>query len=218
MRHPVRTRRSRRLALVGCALALVLLVAPGFFLRDAASPADNFPPRWATHTDRTLSRAVDTLAHRRDSVVWCWSVRDWERRLDPWRGRDRAWKDPWGAYTYLGAVEMAPNECAVLKLLVSSDAPVWRWEHPEGLAWSTFVLAHESVHVAGYASEQKATCWGLQRVDEAARALGRSAREGRYLEQLAWRTAYPRARPSYRSSHCRDGGRLDLHPKSHVWP
>jgi hypothetical protein len=210
--------RRRRLALVGALWLAVLLGAQALLTRPVTAHSDAFPPRWATHTDRTLSRAVDSLARRRGSVVWCWSTFDWRLRRDPWRGRERLWKGPWGGYTLDGAVELAPNECVVLKLLVTARPPVWQWQHPEALAWSTYVLAHESVHVSGYRSEQKATCWGLQRVDRAARALGRTAEEGRYLAKLAWKTAYPRARPSYRSQECRDGGRLDLHPNSHIWP
>jgi hypothetical protein len=89
---------------------------------------------------------------------------------------------------------------------------------PEALAWSIYVLAHESVHVAGYRSERKATCWGLQRVERTARELGRAAKEARHVAGLAWKTAYRRARPSCRSRECRDGGRLDLRPKRDVWP
>jgi hypothetical protein len=212
-----RSRRGR-LALVGVLWLAVLVVAQALLTRPVAAYSDPFPPRWATHMDRALSRSVDVLAGTRDSVVWCWSTSDWKLRRDPWRGRERVWKGAWGGYTFAGAVQLAPNECAVLKLLLTSRAPVWQWKHPEMLAWSTYVLAHESVHVAGYPSEQKATCWGLQRVERAARALGRTAEEGWYLATLAWETWYPRARPSYRSQECRDGGSLDLNRKSHVWP
>jgi hypothetical protein len=216
----LRSRRARRLAIAGTTWFFLLMVAHGLSVSTPTSPAapDPFPPRWQTHMDRTLGRVVDSLARKRDTVVWCWSTTDWERRLDPWRGRELVWKGPWGAYTTGGAAQMAPNECAVLKLLRTSQAPVWEWTNPEAFAWSTHVLAHESVHVAGYRSEKKATCWGLQRVEKTARELGRTAKEARYLADLAWTTAYPRARPSYRSRECRDGGRLDLRPKSDVWP
>ncbi|HEV3479946.1 MAG TPA: hypothetical protein VG144_10930 [Gaiellaceae bacterium] len=90
---------------------------------------------------------------------------------------------------------------------------------PEALAWSIYVLAHESVHVAGYRSERKATCWGAcSGSKEPALELGRTPKEARHLAELAWKTAYRRARPSYRSRECRDGGRLDLRPKRDVWP
>lgn len=169
--------------------------------------------------DRTLGRAVDSMSGKRDPVVWCWSVADWELRLDPWRGRERVvGKGLWGAYTLGAAVQLAPNLCAALKLMRTSRMPVWEWNNPEALAWATYALAHESVHVAGYGSERKATCWGLQRVERMAGKLGRTAKEGRYLAQLAWKHWYPTSRPSYKSSECRDGGRLDLRPKSHIWP
>jgi hypothetical protein len=213
-----RSRRARRLTIAGTIWFVLLLLALGPPAPARPKGHDPFPPRWPTHMDRTLSGAVDAVARKRDSVVWCWSTADWKLRRDPWRGRVRVWSGPWGGYTFAGAVQLAPNECAVLKLLRTSRSPVWKWKHPEGLAWSAYVLAHESVHVAGYRSEKKATCWGLQRVEELARALERTKEEGRYLANLAWKTWYPRARPSYRSRECRNGGRLDLRPNSDIWP
>lgn len=218
MRLIPRTRRACRLTAAGTIWVLVLLFAQGLSSPATEATPDLFPPRWATYMDRGLSRAVDALAGRRDTVVWCWSAADWKLRRDPWRRRVQVWKGPWGGYTFGGAVQLAPNECAVLKLLRRSHAPVWEWKHPEALAWSTYVLAHESVHVSGYPSERKATCWGLQRVVKAADRLGRTPKEGRYLAELAWKRWYPRARPSYRSPECRDGGHLDLRPKDHTWP
>jgi hypothetical protein len=218
MRLPLRSRRARRLTIAGASLFLLLVVAQVLSAPVRPAVREPFPPRWATHMDRKLSRAVDAVAQRRDTVVWCWSVADWKLRRDPWRGREHRWKGLWGGYTLGGAVQLAPNECAVLKLLSTSPAPVREWKHPEALAWSTYVLAHESIHVAGYRSEKKATCWGLQRVSKTALALGRTETDARYLADLAWRHAYRRNPPSYRSPECRDGGRLDLRPKSHIWP
>jgi hypothetical protein len=169
---------------------LVLLVTAIALLASPATEAQPspFPPRWATHMDRTLGRAVDAMSGKRDTVVWCWSVADWELRRDPWRGRERVVGEGlWGAYTLGAAVQLAPNLCAALKLMRTSRMPVWEWNNPEGLAWATYALAHESVHVAGYGSERKATCWGLQRVERMARKLGRTAKEGRYLAKLAWK-------------------------------
>jgi hypothetical protein len=134
--------------------------------------------------DRGLSRAVDALAGRRDTVVWCWSAADWKLRRDPWPGRVQVWKGPWGGYTFGGAVQLAPNECAVLKLLRRSRAPVWEWKHPEALAWSTYVLAHESVHVSGYPKRAKGDLLG----SAASRQGGSPARpdaEGRTLSGQA---------------------------------
>ena len=215
----VPSRRVRRLAVAGILWTLVLLFALIALVATPREARSNpFPPRWGTHMDRSLGRVVDVISDKRDSAVWCWSASDWRLRFDPWPGRVRLWKGPWGGYVYRGAVQLAPNECQTLKLLRTENAPVWRWGHPEMLAWSVYALAHESVHVAGYRSERTATCWGLQRVAETAELLGRTAKEGRYLAELAWKTWYPKARPSYRSPECRDGGRLDLHRQSDVWP
>jgi len=161
---------------------------------------------------------VDAVARLGGSTVRCWSTEDWEGRRDPWKGRPDRWEGPWGAYTIDLTIHLSPNDCAVLKLLRSTEKPVSELGTPETYAWSTFVLAHESVHVAGYRSEKQAQCWGLQRVVTTAAHLGRSRSEGRYLARLAWTRWYPRSRDDYRSSQCHDGGRLDLNPKSHVWP
>jgi hypothetical protein len=215
----VPSRRTRRLTVAGALWTLVLLFALiALVAKPHEARSSAFPPRWPTHLDRALGRAVDVLSEKRDSVVWCWSVSDWKLRRDPWPERVRVWKGSWGGYVYRGAVQLAPNECQTLKLLRTVKAPVWRWKHPEMLAWSAYALAHESVHVAGQQSERRATCWGLQRVAETAQLLARTSKEGRYLAELVWKTWYPKARPSYRSRECRDGGRLDLHPKSQVWP
>jgi|Tabmets5t2r1_1033131.scaffolds.fasta_scaffold04072_3 hypothetical protein len=209
-------RRRNRLALVGLLWA-ALLLAPGL-LTMPVEARSQFPPRWKTHTDAELERVVDTVARRGGSEVWCWSTDDWSHRRDPWKGRADVWQGSWGAYTWDVHIHLSPNDCAVLKLLRTSNGAVWDFRHPESLAWSTFVLAHESWHFAGYPDERQATCWGLQRIAELAVALGRTPKEGRYLARLAWTDWYPRTRDSYRSRECRDGGRLDLSPKSHVWP
>jgi hypothetical protein len=211
-----RSRRGR-LALAGGLWAAALLVVPGLLTRPVEG-SDRFPPRWETHRDRGLARVVDRVAGRGGSTVWCWSTDDWSHKRDPWPDRADVWEGSWGAYTIDVTVHVAPDDCAVLKLLRESKAPLGTFGHPETFAWSTLVLAHESVHVAGYRSERKATCWGLQRVSRTAVELGRTPEEGRYLAKLAWQRWYPRSLPSYRSPECRDGGRLDLHPKSHAWP
>jgi hypothetical protein len=221
----VPSRRARRLTVAGALLAGVLwtLVLVSLLVALVAKPGEArsnpFPPRWGTHMDRSLGRVVDVISEKRNSGVWCWSVSDWKQRRDPWPDRVRVIKGSWGGYVVYGrAVQLAPNECQTLKLLRTEKASVWRWQHPEMLAWSVYALAHESVHVAGHRSERKATCWGLQRVAETAELLGRTPEEGRYLAELAWKTWYPKEGPTYRSRECHDGGQLDLRPRNGVWP
>jgi hypothetical protein len=81
------------------------------------------------------------------------------------------------------------------------------------------MLDHEAQHVRGVRDEAIAECNGMQAIDTAARALGRTGEEGRYLASLYWKSSYPKLEdPAYHSAECRDGGRLDLHPQSDVWP
>ena len=58
----------------------------------------------------------------------------------------------------------------------------------------------------------------MQTIRAAAIALGRTAREGRFLANLYWNRWYRWNPGSYRSRECRNGGALDLRPQSDVWP
>ena len=127
---------------------------------------------------------------------------------------------PWRAYTTLvplPTVTLGPAICSELTRLAHDDLPVWRDESPDALAWSVETLAHELMHVSGIRNEAKAECYGMQTIPAVAVALGRTAKEGRYLATLYWRHWYPWIVRSYRSRQCRNGGRLDLRA-SDVWP
>ena len=108
--------------------------------------------------------------------------------------------------------------CFELRKLIHDDEPVWRDPYPGALARSVQALAHESVHASGDVNEARAECSGLQKIVEAAVELGRTPKEGRYLARLYWRAWYPRHAVPYRSTECRDGGRLDFSPETRAWP
>jgi hypothetical protein len=128
---------------------------------------------------------------------------------------------PWAAFTsfspYL-AVELSPEICIELSRLVNLRTPVWEDESRDALAWSVATLAHESVHVTGNLSEAMADCWGMQTIPMAAVELGRSSGDGRYLAELYWKRWYRFGRRPYWSSECRNGGALDLHRSTDMWP
>lgn len=159
--------------------------------------------------------------------VRCWSVEDWRKReaeWGNWRGRGLG---AWGAYTTpwrpplpnAYRVQLSPSICASLARLTYEDVPVQKDPWPEALAWSVAALAHESQHVRGIFDEAKAECYGVQSISATAQALGRSSAEGRYLASVYWRDGYLHQHDSaYRSDECRDGGGLDLHPETSVWP
>jgi hypothetical protein len=105
-----------------------------------------------------------------------------------------------------------------LAKLVRNGAPVWHDASPDALSWSVETLAHEAQHVAGVVSEAEAECYGMQTTPRAALLLGRTAEEGRYLAAVYLKHWYARLKPPYSSSDCRNGGPLDLHSDSDVWP
>jgi hypothetical protein len=223
------SRRARRLACAGLlwaavlvtGLAVLALDAPGESSAQAAGP---FPP--AAHLDSTsridplFSRVVSRLAGR-EAKVHCWSRAHWAKRAAEWAER---WPQlgelgPWRAYSlpHTAEVHLSPAICALLRSFVSLPVPASRTRWPYALAWSVQALSHESVHVKGIVSEVKADCYGMQSIDEAMIALGRSRSEGRYLASAYWNYWYPAHGPDIRSSECRNGGRLDL-SVSALWP
>jgi hypothetical protein len=224
-------RRVRRLALAALAWAACLF-ATGALIHVAAARRHSAPSVGASirrergHLPMTVpaGAASDSDAHLTHVVavlagvgahVRCWSAADWARRApDEPRGT-------WRAYTS-GApvltVNLAPALCAELTRLRALRVPVWRDEFPDALALAVGALAHESMHVSGIRDEAKAECYGMQTIAKAAGLLGLSAAEGRYLAVLYARHWYPWWQRPYRSPDCRDGGRLDLHRATRVWP
>lgn len=209
-----RGRRRRRLAVLLCAFIvlagltyLATTPPPGASVRDEVGrlPA-GVGLESPTGVDPTLSAVATSLAARH-TLVRCWSQTDWKGH-------------PWGAYTATSSweVNLSPEICAELAQLVRGGGPVWRDKYPDALAWSVEALAHEAQHASGITSEAAAECYGLQSTASAARLLGRSAAEGRYLGQLYLKRWYPRVKPPYASSECRNGGALDTDPASDVWP
>jgi hypothetical protein len=81
------------------------------------------------------------------------------------------------------------------------------------------LLAHESGHLfESETNEAKTECFAVQRIAELARILGVSGSYADGLAEVYWKDLYPRNPPGYRTSLCRDGGPLDLNPRSDKWP
>jgi hypothetical protein len=83
-------------------------------------------------------------------------------------------------------------------------------------------VAHESYHLLGYRNEATTECYGLQSLWYSAVRLGATPAVGEALASLYAMSMYAGRRtskhPEYWSAECRDGGKLDLRPKSHAWP
>ncbi len=169
--------------------------------------------------DPRLTHVVSVLAGV-GAEVRCWSRADWKRRTSELERRWGVVLGPWRAYTSpdRSAVHLSPEVCAKLTQLAEDRKPILRAQPVDALSWSLETLAHEAQHVSGVGNEALAQCYGVQSTARAARLLGRSASEGRYLATVYWKRWYVWFPPRYRARECRNGGRLDLHPDSDLWP
>jgi hypothetical protein len=78
-------------------------------------------------------------------------------------------------------------------------------------------LAHEAFHLSGIQDEAATQCYGLQAMRFVAARLGVSPALGQEFLRLAV-ARYPTLPEQYRSDECREGGTLDLHPETGVFP
>jgi hypothetical protein len=174
----------------------------------------------ASRVEPRFSHAAAALSGVRGTAVRCWSLPDWISLI----GERSAYT---GGAVDLRAdgfvsegtrVNLAPRMCERLVRFV------YLHQRPAGgrtkllFANTVLTLAHETVHVSQGADEAVATCFGLQRMRRAAALLGAPRPYANSLAELAWTGLYPYGLAKYHSPQCRDGGKLDLHPRSHVWP
>jgi hypothetical protein len=78
-------------------------------------------------------------------------------------------------------------------------------------------LAHEAYHLAGVQDEAATQCYALQAMRFVATRLGAPAAVGDAYVRAAL-ARYPSLPEEYRSAECREGGALDLHPETGVFP
>jgi len=166
-----------------------------------------------------LSRTVAPIAGR-TARAYCWPDRDWTPLAEQYsvvRG-DELWllghADP-----ARHRIDLAPEVCSPLDPFLRGQYPALLTLDSFELAQALVVLAHEAEHLrVPDASEAVVECYALQRV----RGLLRAAGVGRAYEEeivgLVMDVSYPRLPPEYRTTKCRDGGLLDLHPGSGPWP
>jgi hypothetical protein len=148
--------------------------------------------------------------------VRCWSKRDWREQIEDSDARTP--HELAGMAGEGGPVELAPDACEPLvEMLYTKTKPATR-EREVSLAYAVGILAHELEHVRGEMDEKTAECQGMQRLAGVARELGMSRTEARRLARVYWVEIYPDSSRGYRSAACRNGGELDLRPRSSVWP
>jgi hypothetical protein len=85
-------------------------------------------------------------------------------------------------------------------------------------AWAIHTVAHESFHLRGFAAEAQAECYALQNTAFVAERLGLATDLAQRIQRWVYVRGYPNEPDDYRSEECRDGGRLDLRPRSPLFP
>ena len=196
-------------------LAAALLVAGAVGLRHARSAAT--APRHYGF-ELALDRVAQAISHRSDVYVRCGFTAD---------------PSILGSVTFYGSSPgrealLAPAICSTLRR-VWERRPLPSLACTEighgqcgaavlRLAWSASALAHESHHLGGVRNEAAAECYGLQSTAFAAEHLGAPAAYAKQLGDYTFWNVRPPIDGGYFSPDCRDGGSLDLHPASHVWP
>ena len=209
-----------RLAALGIALAvgLAVLGAATVLLEDEERElgTPRVPSKPAAGRVHTLLSSVASQLVGHEVTVRCWPPSAWRDIV----GR-RLVRAEFGGLAGIGserdAVQLAPAVCGSLDRLTSARV---RGKPPVGAALAVGVLSHEATHLDDDrpGSEAGVECHGMQRIRQAARLLGLRGSGADRLAALYLAEVYPRNPPRYRSSECRDGGKLDVRPRSKVWP
>ena len=84
-------------------------------------------------------------------------------------------------------------------------------------AEALMTLAHESMHLRGWADEATAQCYGLQELAFTVEQLGGSREEGAAVASYLL-SLQPFMPTDYQSGECAAGRWLDLHPETGVFP
>jgi len=180
------------------------------------SPVSRIEPL-LTHVTRKVATGNSDLF-----VTRCWSAGDWahiERQEFGPKANLAGF-----ASSRFDNLHLAPEICDPLVKLAYAKERLTGGEELE-LSFALLVLMHETSHIwdGGFSAatdsgERSAECWGMQQIRPAARALGASKDYAAELADRFWTEIYPHDQERYRSPECRDGGKLDARPTSHVWP
>ncbi len=205
---------GRDAALAAASRAELRLNEAVYALEFVAGPNQPLPVKGGlTETSRVEPRLSRVLARvlGREAETRCWSESDW---------RTVATHNPYGPgelggfVDSAGKIQLSPSVCRALAEYLygvgDEDAP--------GLEVAVVVFAHEARHAAGIDREELAECYGMQDAPRFARLLGFSRAAAQKLVERYWEEVYPDQDYPYFSPQCRDGGRLDLRPRSDIWP
>jgi hypothetical protein len=166
-----------------------------------------------------FGRVASALAGKQLEVR-CWFGADWRRLI---REESSYTNGKLGANTLgfagIGGtrVNLGPAVCDGLVDLVYRRARPTDEAGQLMLAAAVVTLSHEPQHSIGIAVESVAECNAIQLANETAIKLGASPAYAAALVRMYWRH-YEEELPSYRSSECRRGGKLDVGRADSIWP
>ena len=175
----------------------------------------------SAHTvlDDDLSRIAASIADV-PARVYCWREDDWTALSEHYvlLVRDEFWLAG-VASPALSRIDLSHSVCDPLRRFFhTSYSPFLNLQSYE-LAEAIVTLAHEAEHLrTPRESEAVVECHAVQRVRALVREAGRRRAYQAEMAGLAWEVGYPQQFADYRTRDCRDGGPLDLHAGSRVWP
>jgi hypothetical protein len=172
-------------------------------------------PEPSSHIDPRLGEIASDVAGQRVEAR-CWSRADWPALIAEWVATYGEPPDT----ELLGFAEplarprinLAPAICAALARFLYLDRRPGETSALLELSEAFVVLAHEAEHIrVPLASEAVVECYAIQDVRPlVTRLIGEKAYAAQ-MARLAWDVAYlPRS--------CRNGGPLDIRPRSDFWP
>jgi hypothetical protein len=169
--------------------------------------------------DPELSRVASSIAET-TADTHCWERLDWTNLAEQFDalGSGEFWLAGL-AVPDTGRIDLSPDVCVpVRRFLFEGYAPHLSFETFE-LSQALVVFAHEAEHLRSpTAGEDETECHALQRVRGLVRDVGHGEAYADELAGLAWDIGYPEKSDAYRTELCYDGGPLDLHRQSSIWP
>jgi hypothetical protein len=173
----------------------------------------------SSYTNTDYSKIAARIAHKHVDAH-CWSFGDWSSLNDEvaalyHHGTEfRA-----SGFANIGgdSIELDPYVCTTLALLQAHALDNDYRTYALSFAEAVDTLAHEATHARGISNEAATECYAIQLVPETSRMLGLSQKIGRLFANAMWRD-YPHEPKGYSTPSCRNGGPLDLHPGSPIWP
>jgi hypothetical protein len=171
-----------------------------------------------SHIDPKLGRVASKLAERKVQAR-CWSSNDWYH-VNQERQAITQWTDFWaqGLAEREGIIHIDNEFCGPLARFYAGNLPSSNLGRSV-LATSLLILAHEAEHEYNFSfSEAVVECYAVQDVRDLVTEAGRTDRYAADIAAYAWELSYLHNDPEYSTSRCRNGGPLDVYPKSNLWP